>query len=56
MRAGTRDQPVADYCATHPGTPYRIRIRGGEEVVALVGSARLSVGAHQTHRCIVAIK
>jgi hypothetical protein len=56
MRAGTRDQHVADYFATHPGTPYRIRIRGGEEVVALVGSARLYVCAHKTKRFIVAIK
>ena len=56
IRAGTRDQHVADYFATHPGTPYRIRIRGGEEVVALVGSARLYVCAHRTKRFIVAIK
>jgi hypothetical protein len=55
IRAGTRDQHVADSFATHPGTPYRIRIRGGEEVVALVGSARLSVCAHKTKRFIVAI-
>jgi hypothetical protein len=56
IRAGTRDQHGADYFATHPGTPYRIRIRGGEEVVALVGSARLYVCAHKTKRFIVAIK
>ena len=56
IRVGTRDQHVADYFATHPGTPYRIRIRGGEEVGALVGSARLSVCAHQTKRFLVAIK
>ena len=41
IRVGTRDQHVADYLATHPGTPYPIRIRGGDEVVAMVGSARL---------------
>ena len=50
------DQPVADYFATHPGTPYSIRIRGSEEVVAMVGSARLYVCAHKTKRFIVAIK
>ncbi len=55
IRAGTRDQHVADYFATHPGTPYRIRIRGGEEVEALGGSARLYVCAHTTKRCMVAI-
>src|SRR5215475_10881806 len=56
IRAGTRAQHVADYFASHPGTPYRIRIRGGEEVVALVRSARLYVCAHKTKRFIVAIK
>src|SRR5919201_932962 len=56
IRAGTREQHVADYFATHPGTPYRIRIRGGEEGVALVRSARLYVCAHKTKRFIVAIK
>jgi hypothetical protein len=50
-----RDQHVADYCATHPGTPQKIRIRGGEDVVALVGSARLYVSSHHTKRFIVAI-
>ena len=29
IRAGTREQHVADYFATHPGTPHTIRIRGG---------------------------
>ena len=56
IRAGKRDQHVANYFATYPGTPYSIRIRGGEEVVALVGSARLYVCAHKTKRFIVAIK
>jgi hypothetical protein len=40
MRGGQRHQHVADYFATHPGTPYAIRIRGGVEVVAMGGSAR----------------
>ena len=47
---------MADYFATHPGTPHTIRIRGGAERVALVGSARLYVCAHHTKRFIVAIK
>jgi len=50
MRVGQRHQHVADYLATHPGTPYSIRIRGGVEVVALVGSARLYVALYQ-HLC-----
>jgi len=56
LRVGKRLQPVAAYCATHPGTPQRLRIRGGQEVVAPVGSARLSVCSHRTKRFIVAIK
>ena len=56
IRVGKRAQHVADSFATHPGTPYSIRIRGGDAVVALVGSARLYVCSHQTKRVIVAIK
>src|SRR5262245_45365763 len=56
IRVGKRAQHVADYFATHPGTPYSIRIRGGDEVVAMVGSARLYVCAHKTKRFLVAIK
>ncbi len=56
IRVGKRAQHVADSFATHPGTPHRIRIRGGEERVAMVGSARLYVCSHHTKRFIVAIK
>ena len=56
IRVGKRTQHVADYFATHPGTPHRLRIRGGQEVVATVGSARLYVCSHHTKRFIVAIK
>ena len=55
IRVGARDQHVADYFATHPGTPHTIRIRGGAERVAMVGSARLYVCSHKTKRFIVAI-
>jgi hypothetical protein len=56
VRLHKREQHVADYFATHPGTPQTIRIRGGEEVGAIVGSARLYVCSHHTKRFIVAIK
>jgi hypothetical protein len=56
LRAGKREQHVADYFATHPGTPHTIRIRGAEEVVVWVSSARLYVCSHKTKRFIVAIK
>ena len=56
VRVHKREQHVADYFATHPGTPHIIRIRGGEEVTAIVGSARLYVCAHKTKRFVVALK
>jgi DDE superfamily endonuclease len=56
IRAGKREQHVADYFATHAGTPHTTRIRGGEAVVVWVSSARLYVCSHQTKRFMVAIK
>jgi hypothetical protein len=56
VRLHKRDQHVADYFATHPGTPQTVRIRGGAEVGVIVGSARLYVCSHRTKRFIVAIK
>jgi hypothetical protein len=56
IRVYTRAQHVADYCATPPGTPQTIRIRGGDEMVAMVGSARVYVCAHHTKRLIMALK
>src|SRR2546428_3266675 len=56
VRLHKREQHIADYFATHPGTPHIIRIRGGEEVSAIVGSARLYVCSHKTKRFVVALK
>ena len=56
VRLHKREQHIADYFATHPGTPHPIRIRGGEEVSALIGSARLYVCAHKTQRFVVALQ
>jgi hypothetical protein len=56
VRLHQRDQHLADYFATHPGTPQTIRIRGGDERVAMVSRARLYVCSHKTKRFIVAIK
>jgi hypothetical protein len=55
IRGYQHEQHVADSLATHPGTPRTIRIRGGEEVVALIGRARLYVCSHNTNRFVVAI-
>jgi hypothetical protein len=56
VRVQKREQPVAEYFATHPGTPHTLRIRGGQEVVAIVGSARLYVCSHHTKRFVVALQ
>jgi hypothetical protein len=56
VRAYKREYHVADYFATHPGTPQSLRIRSGDAVTAIVGSARLYVGAHRTKRFIIAMK
>jgi hypothetical protein len=56
VRLHKREQHVADYFATHPGTPQSLRIRGGAEVEVIVGSARLYVCSHHPQRVIVAIK
>jgi len=54
-RVGQRAQPGADSFATHPGTPSAIRIRGGDEGVAMGGRARVDVCSHTTKRFLVAI-
>jgi hypothetical protein len=56
VRGYKREPYVANYCTTHPGTPQKIRIRGGEETAVLVGSARMYVCAHHTKRFIMALK
>jgi hypothetical protein len=56
VRVYTREQSVADYLTTHPGTPQKIRIRSGEEIAVLVGRARLYVCAHHTKRFIMALQ
>jgi len=56
VRVDKHAQDVADYLATHPGTLQHIRIRGGEEISVLVGSARMYVCAHHPKRFIMALK
>ena len=56
VRVHKSEQYVAAYFATHPGTPHTIRIRGGEEVIAIVGRARGYVCSHKTKRFVVALK
>jgi hypothetical protein len=56
VRVHTREQYVADYFTTHPGTPQKMRIHGGEEIAVLVSSARMYVCAHHTKRFSMALK
>jgi len=51
-----RTLSVEKYFSKHPGTPQKISIRGGQEVTAIVGSARLTVSAHHQKRFVIAIK
>jgi hypothetical protein len=56
IRSRGREWPLAEYFRAYPGVPLRIRVRGGAEVEAVVGSARLHVCAHGKKRFVVALK
>jgi len=45
-----------EYFTKHPGVEQKIKIRGGEEVIATIGSARLYVHAHGKKRFVIALK
>ena len=47
---------VEEYFSKHPGTPQSIRIRGGERVTVIIGSARLYVRSHRRKRFVIALK
>ena len=51
-----RKWSLTEYFNAYPGVPTRLRIRGGEEVDAVVGSARLHVCAHGKKRFVIALK
>jgi len=56
VRFRNRTLSVQQYFERYPGVPQTLRIRGGREVRALVGSARLYVGAHGKKRFVIALK
>lgn len=56
IRIGNKEQSVEEYFSKHPGTPFKVRIRGGKEVIAIVGSARMHVCAQGKKRFVIAIK
>jgi SRSO17 transposase len=47
---------LPEYFNRYPGVPTRLRIRGGQEVDVVVGSARLFVCAHGKKRFVIALK
>ena len=56
VRFRSRTLSVQQYFERSPGVPQTLRIRGGRDVHALVGSARLYVGAHAKKRVVIALK
>jgi len=51
-----RKMQVKKYFASHPGVEQKVQIRGGEESMVIVGSARLRVCAHDKKRFVIALK
>jgi len=56
VRFRNQELSVGDYFSSYPGTPQKVRIRGGEEITAIVGSARLHVCAQHKKRFVIALK
>jgi DDE superfamily endonuclease len=47
---------VERYFSKRPGIPQKIRIRGGEEIIAIIGSARMHVCSHGKKLFVIALK
>jgi hypothetical protein len=56
VRFRPRTLSVQQYFERYPGVPQTLRLRGGRDVHARVGSARLYVGAHSKKRFVIALK
>jgi hypothetical protein len=56
VRDRGKDIHVETYFQRYPGTPFSIKIRGGQDQIVLVSSARLYVCAHKTKRFVIALK
>jgi hypothetical protein len=56
IRFRGREWSLTEYFHAYPGVSLRLRVRGGEEIEAVVGSARLHVCAHGTKRFVIALK
>jgi hypothetical protein len=53
---GNKKTQVKEYFASHPGVEQKVRLHGGEEKTATVGSARLHVCAHGKKRFVIVLK
>ncbi len=51
-----KETTLEQYFSKHPGVPTKIKIRGGETINAVIGSASLLVCAHNVKRLVVALK
>lgn len=51
-----RKMSVKDYFFKNPGVPQKIRIRGGEEITTIIGSARLHIYSHGKKLFVIALK
>ena len=56
VRYKNKQLHVNEYFLKHSGTPFKIRIRAGMEIGAVIGSARLYVCAHKKKRFVIALK
>jgi hypothetical protein len=56
VRFRNRTLALAQYFARYPGVSRSVRIRGGEPVTVIVGSARLYVQAQGKKRFVIALK
>ena len=52
----TKKISVSEYFTKYPGVPQKIRIRGGDEITVIMGSARLRVCSHGKKRFVIALK
>ncbi len=56
IRFKNKNIAVEKYFSSFPGTQQPIRVRGGEQIKVIVGSARLHVHAHNKKRFVIALK
>lgn len=56
VRFRNRELSLPAFFRRYPGVPQSVRIRGGEPVEVMVGSARVHVCAHGKKRFVIALK